>query len=125
MIKRLIEHREYQQLRRDQMRKEKIRQAMIILPVIFVILAAVAAVSAIVPAKEKPVATVSKPVSAVSSKTQDAERFADVVTMPVENLTSDDLEFLKSKENNPCYAGNVDVEQGMMAEEIMACEASQ
>lgn len=122
MIKRLIEHREYQQLRRDQMRKEKIRQAMILMPVMFVILAAVAAVSAIVPAKEKPVATVSKPVSAVSSETQDAERFADVVTMPVEDLTSDDLEFLKSKENNPCYAGNVDVEQGVMAEEIMACE---
>lgn len=125
MIKRWIEHREYQQLRRDQMAEKKFKQSGIVVLFCVALLfvgGAIEMVTKEVPTEKtvKPGAAVYQPVSTVS----DAEKFTELVTMPAENLTPDDLEFLKSKENNPCYAGNLDVEQGMMAEEIAACEAS-
>lgn len=122
MIKRWIEHREYQQLRKDQMNEKKMKQAGVVVLVGLALLFAIGFVTEEVPTEKtaKPGAAVYQPVSAVS----DAEKFTELVTMPAENLTPDDLEFLKSKENNPCYAGNIDVEQGMMAEEIAACEAT-
>ncbi len=122
MIKRWIEHREYQQLRRDQKAKEAQRIALFVVPIGIAFLFAIGLVTKEVPTEKvaKPGAAVYQPVSAVS----DAEKFTELVTMPAENLTPDDLAFLKNKENDPCYAGNIDVEQGMMAEEIAACEAS-
>ena len=121
MIKRIIEHREYQQLRRDQMAEKKFKQAGIVVLLGLLLLGIGGIFEATTPKPQvKPGAAVYQPVSTVS----DPEKFAGLVTMPVENLTPDDLAFLKSKENDPCYAGNVDVEQGMMAEEIAACEAT-
>lgn len=122
MIKRLIEHREYQQLRKDHMREKSLKQAGIVVIFGLLLLGIGGFFEMTTPdtTSVKPGAAVYQPVETVS----DADKFAELVTMPAEDLTPDDLAFLKSKEKDPCYAGNVDVEQGMMAEEIAACEAS-
>jgi hypothetical protein len=132
MIKRIIEHREYQQLRKDQLMKAKMRQAMVIGPLLLVLLIAGGVVSELTkttPTEAKPVSAVSTPTTPTtpitsSQETQDIEKFADVVTQPLETLSSEDLDFVGVKAKDPCYADNVSLPPDEMIEAITACKAS-
>lgn len=122
MIKRWIEHREYQQLRKDHMDEKKLRQAGIVILAGLVLLFAVGAMEKLFP-EPKPVKAPSV-VKVVPQKALDAERFATLVTMPVEQLSSEDLDFIGSKTGNPCYEPYVQLSHDDMVNAIKACEAT-
>jgi hypothetical protein len=127
MIKKLIEHREYQQLRKDQRNEKKMKQAGILLLVGLTLLLAVGAMEKLYP-ESKPVAAVPAPVTAstpASSEAEDIEHFATVVTQPLETLSTEDLDFVGSKAGDPCYENNASLPPEEMIEVITACKASQ
>lgn len=127
MIKRIIEHREYQQLRREQMMKTKMRQAMFIVPLLLVLLIAGGIVSEMkktAPTETKPVSAVSTPTTS-SQEAQDIEKFSVIVTKPLETLSSEDLDFVGVKAEDPCYADNTSLPSDEMIEAIATCKASQ
>ena len=129
MLKQYIEYRETQQLRKDHLNKQKQRQALIIIGVLGALLALVMFVKALSPAE--PVATPATPV--VSGATaaqpeqqsqavvQDAEKFAVIVTKPLDTLTSEDLDFIDTKADDPCYADNTQLPKAEMVDAIVAC----
>lgn len=120
MIKRLIEHREYQQLRKDQMNDKKFKQAGIV--VLFgVALLLIGGVLEQVTPEPKPVK--APHVAKVLPQTAlDAERFAELITMPVDQLQPDDLEFIDTKAGNPCYEEFTQLPAEDMVNAIKACE---
>lgn len=120
MIKRLIEHREYQQLRKDQMKEKKFKQAGIVAFFAVVLLLIGGAVEQAFP-DPKPVKA-PHVAAVVPQKAQDAEHFATVITMPLDQLDPDDLDFIQTKAGDPCYEDYVQLPHDDMVSAIKACE---
>lgn len=128
MVKRYLEYREMQQLRKDHLRKQSLRYLLILMAILGVVLAATYMVEAIKPTE--PVKSV-KPVAAVAptqnlediEEIQDIEEFADIVTKSADKLTSEDLDLLTVKAKDPCYEKNVMLPQEQMMEAIAACKS--
>ena len=131
MFKQYMEHREFRQLRKDHLAKQKRRQALIIFAVLGAILAAMAVVELATKTEpSKPVAAVSKvatqetqEIQNEQQETSDIERFALIVTKPLETLTGEDLDFIGEKEDDPCYASNTQLPRDQMVEAIWACKS--
>lgn len=120
MIKRWIEHREYSQLRKDQMNDKKFKQAGIVAVFGVVLLLIGGALEQVTP-EPKPIK--APHVAKVLPQTAlDAERFAELITMPLDQLQSDDLEFIDTKADNPCYAEFTQLPAEDMVNAIKACE---
>ena len=136
MIERLIEYREGQQFRKDRLRKQNQKRALLILVPCMAILLVVAGISAIM-GEEKPVTVakavstpsqVSEPVEVVPSvdeeEIDDIEQFAYIVTKPLDQLTSEDLDFVESKAKDPCYETYAGLPNDQMITKITACKES-
>lgn len=123
MLERILDHRERQQIRKARQRKQAMRYGAIFFAIALVVLAAGAVLEAASPAEETKAAT---PVAEVSSANQqdlqEIDEFVDIMTKPIDELTSEEIDLMGEKAEDPCYAQNAEVEQGLMAEEIAACK---
>ena len=128
MLKHYTEYRETQQLRKDHLAQKKQRQAFLIVSILGALLTLVMIVKAVTPAEPVTAATpIVQPVTAATpaeipvEATAEAEQFAVIVTKPLETLTSDDLDFMTEKAEDPCYASNVQLPREEMIAAIVAC----
>ena len=131
MIERIIEYREAQQFRKDRKRKQDQKRALMVLVPCMVILLIGAGISAIM-GKEKPVpvakavstpSQVSEPVVAVPPvDEEEIERFAYIMTKPIEDVTGDELDFMGEKAEDPCYERYSLLPAKRMVAKITACK---
>ena len=131
MIERLIEYQEGTQFRKDRKRKQDQKRALIILVPCMVILLIGAGISAIV-GEEKPVSVVkavatpsqaSEPVEVVPSvDEEEIEQFAYIRTKPIEDVTSDELDFMGEKAEDPCFERYSLLPVERMIAKITACK---
>lgn len=119
MIERLIEYRESQQYRKDRLTKEKMRLAWKLFVVCLAVLMVAAAIESAQP--DKPAKAAAVP-TAKQLEIQKIDKFVNVVTMPIDQLSDEDLTLLDSVSKDPCYEQNVQVEQALMADEIKKCK---
>jgi hypothetical protein len=134
MLERLIEYREGQQFRKDRKKKQDQKRALMILVPCMAILLVAAGISAVVGGEEpvpvvKAVATpspASEPVEIAPSvdeeEIDDIEHFAYIVTKPLDELTSEDLDFVESKAEDSCYARYAGLPNDQMITKITACK---
>lgn len=115
MIKRYTEYREMQQLRKDHLAKQKMRYLLLFLAILGALLLGMSVIEAVKPAE--PVKTT------VSVKHQEIEKFADMVTKPLETFTKEDLALLDAKAEDPCYAKNAMLPKAEMIVAITACSS--
>ena len=68
----------------------------------------------------------STPVSAVSpavqQEKQEIEQFAYIVTKPLDELTSEDIDFMGVKAKDPCYEKYAELPSEQMIAKIAACK---
>jgi len=136
MIDRIIEYREAQQFRKDRLRRQNQKRALLILVPCMVILLIGAGISAIVGKEEpapvaKAVATpsqVSEPVEVAPSvdetEIEEIEQFAYIMTKPIEDVTGDELDFMGEKAEDPCYEKYSLLPVERMITKITACKES-
>lgn len=130
MFKQIIEYREMQQLRKDHLMKQRQRMMFIIIPVLCVVLLASYIVDAVKPSEPVKAATTSQstqevPTMSDSVKQQELsniEEFAYMVTHPVDEMQSGDLDLLDDKANDPCYEKNAQLPEEEMVVAITACK---
>ena len=126
MIKRYIEYREMQQLRKDHLRKQSMRYLLVFFAIMGTILLVTYAVDAFKPAemaKSTSVESVSTVSAAEQQKTQEIEEFAYIVTKPLGDLTDEDFDFIDTKAKDPCYEKYAMLSSEQMIKKITACTA--
>lgn len=125
MIKRYMEYREMQQLRKDHLMKQRLRMMFIIMAILGVVLLATYAVEAVMPtAPAKSAVTTSSAISSANQQEmQDIQEFADTVTKPLDELEQEDLDLMEAKANDPCYEKNATLPREQMIEEITTCKS--
>ena len=117
MIERLIEYQETRQFRKDRQRRQNMRYLTMMFAVLGVILVVVYIVDAFTPAEPStPAPTVS-----ISDK-QDIEKFAYVITKPVADLTSEEIDFMGDKAKDPCYEKYALLSAERMVTKITECK---
>ena len=117
MIERLIEYQETRQFRKDRQRKQNMRYLTMMFAVLGVILVVVYIVDAFTPAEPStPAPTVS------TSDKQDIEKFAYVITKPVADLTSEEIDFMGVKAKDPCYEKYALLSAERMVTKITECK---
>lgn len=122
MLDRILDHRERQQIRKARQRKQSMRYAIIFFAIALVMLAVGAVVESGKPAEAAKTAKPTGPSVAHQQEMDEIEEFVDIVTKPIDELTSEEIDLMGEKAEDPCYAQNVEVEQGMMAEAIAECK---
>jgi hypothetical protein len=131
MIERLIEYKEAREFRKERKRKQDQKRALMVLVPCMAILLIGAGISAIMGKEEpapvvKAVATpsqVSKPVEVVPSvNEEEIEKFAYIMTKPIEDVTGDELEFMGEKAEDPCYEQYSLLPAERMVAKITACK---
>lgn len=119
MLKQYIEYREMQQLRKDHLAKQKRKQALILIAIFGALILVMGVIGMAKPAEP----VTQTPAAAVSNHQREIEKFADVVTKPVDTLSSEDLDFIGSKAGDPCYEKNAMLPREEMISAITACSS--
>jgi DNA-directed RNA polymerase specialized sigma24 family protein len=122
MLERILDHRERQQIRKARQRKQTMRYGVIFFAIALVVLAVGAVMEAASPAEEPKVAKPAGPSVAQQEEMYEIEEFADAVTKPLEELSSEDLDLVSEKAEDPCYEENSMLPQDEMVEAIYACK---
>jgi hypothetical protein len=126
MFKQYREYREMQQLRKDHLKKQKLRYGLIFFAIAITLLLAMAVVEGITPAE--PAKSASTQYQETPQETQDRqerqeiEEFALAVTKPLHTLTREDLDLVGAKAKDPCYEKNATLPQEEMVEAIATCK---
>lgn len=133
MFDRFLEYREAQQFRKARQRRQNIRYLIMFSAVLLVLLLGAYVVDAVKPAEAtdtKPVATApnqpevqeTQEIQEEQQVTSEIERFAYIVTKPMDTLTSEDIDFMGEKAKDPCYEKNAMLPRDQMVEAITACK---
>lgn len=123
-------NKEMKRLRKQQAAKQKLRLLIILGAVSVGVLLVFAGMEmATPPEASSPAVSASqeKPedIQEEQQVTSEIERFAYVVTKPLDQLTSEDLEFVEEMADDPCYEDNVSLPQEKMIDAITACKLPQ
>jgi hypothetical protein len=127
MFKRIIEHREMQQLRKDHLAKQRMRYTLIALVIMIPMFAVLAVIEAATPAEPvKAEAKTAESVPTVSAanqqEIQDIESFAYIVTKPLDELKSSEIDLMGEKASDPCYEKNALLPREEMIVAIKKCK---
>jgi len=122
MFKRYTEYRETQQLRKDHLAKQKMRYALIALLIMVPLFAVLAVVEASAPAE--PVKTAPAVSPANQQETREIEEFAYIVTKPLDELTSEDIDLMGKHSKDPCYEKNALLPREQMIVAITKCKGA-
>jgi hypothetical protein len=123
MLKRYTEYREMQQLRKDHLKKQRMRYGLIFFAIMGVLLIAISVVEAVSPAAPaKSTAKVSTVDQQKMQEKQEIQEFAYIVTKPIDELTSEEIDAMGAKAGDPCYEKNALLPEDEMVEAILACK---
>jgi hypothetical protein len=124
MFKRYTEYREMQQLRKDHLAKQKMRYALIFMAVMGTLLVAMMVVEAVSkPSSPTKTAEVVSAISAANQQEiQDIESFAYIVTKPLDELKSSEIDLMGEKASDPCYEKNALLPREEMIVAIKKCK---
>lgn len=122
MLKRYIEYREMQQLRKDHLRKQNLRNLAIMASALVVLLVGTYVVKAFRPVESSQAAKPTGPSLVSQKEMQEIEEFATAVTKPMGELTKEDLDLVGAKAKDPCYDKNAQLPQEQMMSAIAKCK---
>src|SRR3954470_6610137 len=121
MFNRYMEYKETRQFRQAQAISQNRRQLFVLFPIMGTLLVAISAVKAVMPT-EPAKSAVPSVLTTQQKELQDIQRFAVVVTKPLDTLTSEDLDLVGSKAHDPCYESNAMLPAEQMVEAISTCK---